>query len=342
MSKQVLVSSGDYYREYHGHTTAHLQTVFDNLSQQIQQRRGPNTGPHSFVWLVGDSTVDSKHWEPKAENAVNGMEQFLSPPKSVVDPCHVLNKIFADHNERVGPAGGRTYTCINCAVEKSTVGERTDGKMFPQDEFVRDHCGPEDIIFTSLGGNDVALKPSVATIAAMGWLAKCSRTANVKDGSAWGLGQFHGLFHDHYTAFLHNLTAKVKPRLIVPCMLYYLDENAKAPAWAGRTLNAIGYNTNPGHVQAILDRIFIDSFVNKPHIVPGVKRIFPIELKRALDGKTSSDYVQRVEPSAQGCEKMGALMATTAFEQMDLLDRDASAVQADAAVAAAVEYNSDD
>ncbi len=41
--------------------------------------------------------------------------------------------------------------------------------------------------------------------------------------------------------------------------------------------------------------------------VDGVE-IVPVELKEALDGKDTADYVSRVEPSAQGGEKMARLI----------------------------------
>lgn len=209
------------------------------------------------------------------------------------------------------------FTVINCAVEESTIGLRTEGKLLPQDEFVRDNVGENDIIVSSLLGNDIALKPTTATIAAMAWLSKCSSTENVLNGTAWGLGHFKSLAHDRYEEYLKNLTSKVKPKLIVPCMIYHLDENPKSPSWANKTLELIGYDKDPKHVQAIIHRVFLDCMQNNPYKVPGVTNIFPIELSKALDGKNSKDYDNRVEPSVQGGKKMAAYIFSTILEQVN-------------------------
>ena len=51
------------------------------------------------------------------------------------------------------------YITINCAIEESALNERKEG-LLSQDEFVRDHIKKDDILIVSVGGNDVALKPS--------------------------------------------------------------------------------------------------------------------------------------------------------------------------------------
>ena len=317
-----------FYNEYHGHTVPHLQTLFDSLKALIgigntgtrthadaAATAAAGTGrKHSFVWLLGDSSNDNKYWLQSRERACNGYEHVLTPPKSVPDVCHQLNRRFAE----LGPdAEGRTYTCINAAVEESTVGARAGGAtLLPQDAFVRDNMGPDDILLISLGGNDIALKPTVGTIAAMGWLTRVSRAGNVQDGSAWGLGHFHDLLHTQYQQYVAAVCAKVKPRLVVPCMIYYVDECATSQSWANATLGAIGYNSNPGHVQRIIDRIFYECFVADPLQVPGVGCIFPVELSKAMNGKDPADYVARVEPSAQGGAKMAALLGDVVYRQM--------------------------
>lgn len=62
--------------------------------------------------------------------------------------------------------------CINCAVEESTVSERPGARIMPHDEFVRDHIKSSDVLVLSIGGNDIALRPSPLTICNMAALAK--------------------------------------------------------------------------------------------------------------------------------------------------------------------------
>jgi hypothetical protein len=78
--------------------------------------------------------------------------------------------------------------CVNAAVEESTIGGRAAGALLPHDEFVRDHLSPRDVVIASLGGNDIALKPTLATVWHMLWLAKCARKGSIASDSAWGLG----------------------------------------------------------------------------------------------------------------------------------------------------------
>jgi hypothetical protein len=384
-SVMTKVPAAAFVGEYHGHRREHLEAVLqalravkgyaapaatatataramspDGAADPAPAAAAVAAGPrHSFIYLVGDSSLDNKFWlkgggSNGRERAVNGMESALEPPMTAPDVAHQINKLLvareaggatggAPTSADAATAAGATasaaqgayrYTCINAAVEESTIGERLDGRLFPQDEFVRDNITSDDVVVCSVMGNDVALKPSARTIAAMGWLTRCSSTASIEDGSAWGLGHFSWLAHDCLQAYLRNLTAKARPRLIITCVIYHLDENKESPSWANTTLNAIGYNDNPRHIQALLHRVYLDCFVNNPVVVPG-SRVVPIELSRALDGKDSRDYVARVEPSAAGGAKMAALITDTIFKNEG--PEPAAAPRADAAAAAAAD-----
>ena len=56
-----------------------------------------------------------------------------------------------------------------------------DGSPQPQDLFLRDHIDPDDIIVASVGGNDIALAPSLMTIISLISVLKFSNAHNVKE-----------------------------------------------------------------------------------------------------------------------------------------------------------------
>ena len=83
---------------------------------------------------------------------------MLRPPQAqVADVAYWVNREL----ERRGLAG--QLACVNTAVEESTLADRAGEKMLAQDEFVHDHIEAEDTLVVSVGGNDVALRPSVKT-----------------------------------------------------------------------------------------------------------------------------------------------------------------------------------
>ena len=163
-----LVSTADYYSEYHGHQVSHLKRVQTLLC---------TAGCEEFVYLAGDSSLDNKHWlfqchqchltkeEQLSESinrsfvadASNGYEIVLQPPKMVKDVSYWLNY------EAQRQYGARKLCTIMTSVEESTVADREDG-LLPQDTFIRDHITENDHLIVSVGGNDVALKPTIMTM----------------------------------------------------------------------------------------------------------------------------------------------------------------------------------
>ena len=107
-------------------------------------------------------------------------------------------------------------------------------------------------------------------------------------------------------SYIRNLLSKHKPKIILVCMLYFLDEKSTG-SWADRTLALLNYTNNPQKVQSLLRRLFI--LATSKIKVPGC-RVVPVPLFEALDGKDTSDYVQRVEPSASGGEKIASLVVS--------------------------------
>ena len=87
-------------------------------------------------------------------------------------------------------------------------------------------------------------------------------------------------------------------------MIYYPDENPDG-SWADATLSALGYNSNPAKLQLVIRKIF--ALATQEIKVRG-SEVVAVPLFVSLDGKNSDDYVQRVEPSASGGEKMARLI----------------------------------
>lgn len=115
-----------------------------------------------------------------------------------------------------------------------------------------------------------------------------------------GLGYFVDLFKNRVTAYTSNLVAKRKPKLVIVCMIYYLDVHGRG-SWADATLKLLGYDVKPELLQRAIRHVYR----------LGVKRIhvdgttvLPLPLFEVLDGSDTKDYVDRVEPSVVGGRKM--------------------------------------
>lgn len=295
------IDAGKFYEEYHSHRISDLSAAHKALRAAGAQR---------FVYLMGDSTLDNKHWLfspfkskraqvnsseawPAVGEAVNGYETFLQPPRMVKDVCYWMNKGAC---ERLGSAQVCT---LMTAVEESTIRDRSNGLLL-QDEFIRDHLTQQDTVIISLGGNDVALRPSLRTALSMFVLTRCPRWL-IASGIAPGFGYFVQLFRDQLLELVLRVTDRVRPKTVVVCMLYYMDETAGG-SWADDTLRILGYDSDPSIVQLIIRTLF-ETIEAKGFDIPGsTVRLMP--LYTVLDGKNTADYCQRVEPSVQGGEKM--------------------------------------
>jgi len=288
----MAVKSSSFYNEYHGHRVEHLEVGFDHLSKAHDQ----------LIWLVGDSTLDNKYWLPsKTQPAINGYEAFLRPPRSKPDVAYHINCEMAARSKRAA--------AINAAVEEATLIERSGSSMLPQDEFVRDHLGPDDVLVVSCGGNDIALRPTLPTVLSMISLLLTPKW--MIEHSPWvpGMSHFIHLFKTETSAFVEKLTARCKPRCVVLCMLYYLDEASPAGgSWADRTLSILRYNQDPSKLQLVTRRIF--ECATSQARPDGVSNVIALPWYSVLDGKDTADYVQRVEPSSRGGEKMASLLCT--------------------------------
>jgi hypothetical protein len=304
---QATLSTAAYYSEYHGHQVSHLERVHAQLH---------SAGCDEFVYLAGDSSLDNKHWffEPyrtKEEqlskrnigklsfvaDASNGYETVLHPPKMVKDVSYWLNY------EAAKQYGERKLCTIMTSVEESTVSDREDG-LLAQDTFIRDHITDNDHLIVSVGGNDVALKPTIMTLINMKMLVSSPHWM-IRCGAAPGFGYFMDLFHKRIEKYVRKLCAKNKPKSVLVCMIYYLDQVAGG-SWADTTLAALGYDKCPETLQLVIKTLY-EKISEKCFHVDGVD-VRPFALFDVLDGKDSSDYEQRVEPSVTGGHKMATAL----------------------------------
>lgn len=289
-----------YYTYYHGHRVDHLNTIAHTLRQEHKEE--------GLVYLVGDSVFDNKHWLfnlslPKAiqgpqhspaiwADAVMGYESILSPSKQVKDVCYHLNLLGV-------PA-------LNCAVEESTIHERISHGLTPPDKWLVEHLTSQDTLVVSLGGNDVALKPTMRTLLSMFSLFHVL-PQNFTLGNGWRPGYDHLI--EMYTVqlrqYLERLTVHHKPRKILVCMIYFPDQDGNGYSWANTILEKMNYNTNPEQLQNIIRYVYEQ--VTHTFQRDGWNIQF-IPLFEVMDGSDTNDYVQRVEPSVHGAEKMADLI----------------------------------
>lgn len=285
------INTSRFYFEYKGHPIADI-TTFLNIAA-AQRPDGP------IVYLAGDSSLDNKYWLPPPSPADSVPEIYrlvLQRPCPKADVAFWLNHRL-----------GARATTLNLAVEASLLRERHGSALLAHDEFIRDHITSRDVLIVSVGGNDIAMKPTVWTILHMLWLAWLTPMSSLRSGRAWALLYFIRLFKTQTQAYIAKMVAKKKPRLVIVCMIYYpLEAQAGlAQSWADRALGALGYNTRPERLQAGIKQMY-EQATRNIHI-EGVP-VKACALFEAMDGKNAGEYEERVEPSVEGGRKMAALL----------------------------------
>lgn len=223
------------------------------------------------------------------------------------------------------------WACINAAVEEGTIGERTGSGLLDQDAWIRDNMRDGDVLIVSVGGNDIALKPSVSTMASMASVLALGSDAGIEACSALGMGHFVHMFKDGVQDYVGKLVSKATPAFVAVCMIYYPHE-APAGGWADGVLGRLGYNSNPRRLQLMIRSVYAKATcaVTLPRGIP----VVPVPLFSILDpSPTSTDYVQRVEPSVGGGKKMAAAFHALMAERVGVTTPGAGAVAAvDAAI----------
>eukprot|EP00931_Biecheleriopsis_adriatica_P032015 TRINITY_DN18715_c0_g1_i2.p1 TRINITY_DN18715_c0_g1~~TRINITY_DN18715_c0_g1_i2.p1 ORF type:complete len:125 (+),score=22.16 TRINITY_DN18715_c0_g1_i2:16-390(+) len=91
---------------------------------------------------------------------------------------------------------------------------------------------------------------------------------------------------------------------VLVCMIYYPDEHGQG-SWADTALSALDYNANPHRLQHAISYIFREA--TSKIDIDGVT-VVPVPLFSVMDGKNTSDYIERVEPSSAGGQKMARLI----------------------------------
>ncbi|CAK9052889.1 unnamed protein product, partial [Durusdinium trenchii] len=234
--------------------------------------------------------------QPSSGTAINGyLEHVLDPPLMMRDVNYWLNYELAKEPEP-------RITCVNGAVEESCISQRETQGLLDQDKFIRDNITEDDILVVDVGGNDVALRPTCGIIFNMAWLLYLTPTCLIRccPWLAPGMWYFFYMFRVRLRRIIDKLIAKRKPKMIVICMLYFLDEQPGG-SWADGTLQALGYDTNPDKLQTVMRQVYHwgISQINIPNTT-----VVPLPLYEVLDGKDTQDYVARVEPSDQGGAKL--------------------------------------
>ena len=78
-----VISSAEFYSEFHGHKLSHLQTLLPHLRNSSS----------NLIWTAGDSSLDNKYWFSTRAETVNGSgyEHVLRPQQSICDVTYWLN-----------------------------------------------------------------------------------------------------------------------------------------------------------------------------------------------------------------------------------------------------------
>lgn len=319
----------NYYNNYYGHPIEDLETI-------VEYFRSKKKGKSSLIFLAGDSSLDNKHWFHQGAAAVNGYENILDPPESKKDVCYWINKYIVERKL------GKNMTCINSAVEESSIGTRACNHLQLHDKFIQGKIFKDDILVVSVGGNDIALKPNLCTIINAALLLYTQNSYSMKKYACGeplscddcccgcgfsclsnctacpcGYGYFLHLFRTRAQTYISNLIKVTKPKKVLVCMIYYVDEKITG-GWADQSMAALGYNKTPGDLQ-MLTRLIYENATKKIQF-EGVETI-AVPFFTVMDGKTSGDYCERVEPSAQGGSKMAQIIMDAIEGGQPAMDR---------------------
>ncbi|KAI9656753.1 MAG: hypothetical protein M1821_003392 [Bathelium mastoideum] len=300
MSQKINPSR--FYFEWKGHPLSDIST-FHSTTLSLRSNK-------PIIYFVGDSSLDNKAWvsssgpngDPLSVPTPEIYDSILERPHTKPDVAFWLNHFLGDR-----------ATVLNLAVEESMLRERSaDLLEVEHDKFVRDNIRAEDILVVSIGANDIALKPTPATILHMLVLAWLTPRRSLERGNAWALAYFIRLFKDHMEEYISKILNKQKPRAVLACMIYFpLEASASnQSSWADLPLRLLGYNGSPGQLQTAIRKMYE---LATSHIrIPGT-RVVPCALYDAMDGKRAEDYTARVEPSTEG----GRKMALKLYELLD-------------------------
>lgn len=318
MPLRTKISAFAFYANYYGHQL-HLLWNCQRIFRE-QDR--------SIVWLVGDSTLDNKHWlyaddyvgnkmlDPLNDPAytgpaVNGMEEILNPPRCIQDVAYWFN-LFSSSSSSFS-----SLVALNCATEASTLWDRRHGlHLLNRDRLVRDHITSRDCLVVSVGGNDLALRPSPRIIASLLRLrySGAGSDASIDDFSHPSLRSLRDLFLDQTLHFVLSLCQRHRPRLVVVCLQYAPSLSSQHPSWADPVLRTLRYSGNPDDagprkVRRVLDAVYehcTQEVARRVQLVTqGEVRCVSLNWSNVMDWTRDEEmYVSRVEPSVMGGKQM--------------------------------------
>jgi hypothetical protein len=292
------MDSSSFYNFYTGHSLTHLQILYKSIKKLAPQSK--------IVYLAGDSSLDNKFWilNERTKKAINYYQLILNPPEMKPDICYHLNYLLR----------GSPYICINCAVEESTLVERTQGNLLEQDVFIQQHLKKQDVLIVSVGGNDIVYKPTFTTLYNLVLLISLNTIENLKKTplKCWGFRHFIYLFKNQVTQYIKDLISQQKPKLVIVCMFYYPDEYLTY-GWADDALSYLGYNRNPEKLQVVIQQIY--KYAIQQISIPNVQ-IVACPMFDILDCKSTQDYVERVEPSNMGGRKIAKSLVELIFNHL--------------------------
>lgn len=272
----------DFCNEYHGHQPSFLNTIADEIRQHNKR----------IVWLAGDSSLDNKFWICNRAAPVNVYETILTKGTIPMDVAYHLNKIFID--------SGEEFVCINCAVEESTLASRRH-RLLSHDTVIQEKIKPGDALIISVGGNDIALSPSIATIASLMAVTTLASNESIVNGVAIGMGHLLSLFNDDTQNYIQRIVSKCNGGIhIIVCMIYY-PAIELSHSWADTALAALGYDRNPQRLQLLIKSAYEHGTLKIK--IPNCT-VTGCPLYEVLDPRNQEDYEARVEPSDTGGSKM--------------------------------------
>ena len=166
-------------------------------------------------------------------DACNGYETFIKQKKAKPDVCYWMNKLL-ENDAMNFTKSINSWACINSSIEESTLSDRKLN-LLPQDKFIQENITNEDILIVSVGGNDIALKPSISTIFHMGkliyWDADYVNSMSFR--------YLVDMFKNQVERYIRKLILINNPKLIIVNTIYF--PCLYGSSWADRTLNLMNY-----------------------------------------------------------------------------------------------------
>jgi hypothetical protein len=279
-----MIPIREYSSSYSGHPIEHLTKIVDIFRHK---RR--------IVWLAGDSSLDNKYWINRRAAPVNGLETILTNGTIPMDVSYHINNILLD-------SGKEEFICVNCAVEETTLSSRYH-RLLPHDTIIQDNIKTGDVLILSVGGNDIALSPSISTIGSLMAVTTLASDDAIKSGTAIGLSHLLHMFNNDTKNYIQRIVSKCSSGGIhvIVCMIYYPAPPSPQSSWADTALGALGYNSNPNRLRLLIKSVYEHgtSKIQIPNCTVTGCPLFDV-----LDPNSVDDYIARVEPSCQGGFKM--------------------------------------